>query len=127
MAGTVDIVHAYTGLVVRDDCLWFDPALPTPLTHLDVELHYREHRIRVQVTPERFLWRPARGRRDRSGLDSETWWWRCARARSWHGRSTPRTPDIVRSPRRAVEGPSGGGTFCPPRPHATDLAWPRRR
>ena len=69
MAGTVDIVQrAYTGLVVRDDCLWFDPALPTPLTHLDVELHYRGHRIRVQVTPERFLWRPARGRRDRSGV-----------------------------------------------------------
>jgi len=55
MAGTVDIVQrAYTGAVVRDDCLWFDPALPTPLTHLDVELHYRGHRIRVQVTPERF-------------------------------------------------------------------------
>ena len=52
MAGTVDIVQrAYTGIVVRDECLWFDPALPTQLTHLDVELHYREHRIRVQVTP----------------------------------------------------------------------------
>jgi alpha,alpha-trehalase len=55
MAGTVDIVQrAYTGIVVREDCLWFDPALPTQLTHLDVELHYRGHRIRVQVTPERF-------------------------------------------------------------------------
>ena len=55
MAGTVDIVQrAYTGVAVREDCLWFDPALPTPLTHLDVELHYRGHRIRVEVTPERF-------------------------------------------------------------------------
>jgi trehalose/maltose hydrolase-like predicted phosphorylase len=55
MAGTVDIVQrAYTGAVVREGCLWFDPALPTPLTHLDAELHYRGHRIRVQVTPERF-------------------------------------------------------------------------
>ncbi|HET8526510.1 MAG TPA: glycosyl hydrolase family 65 protein [Actinomycetota bacterium] len=55
MAGTVDIVQrAYTGISVHDDCLWFDPALPTPLTHLDVELHYRGHRLRVQVTPERF-------------------------------------------------------------------------
>jgi alpha,alpha-trehalase len=55
MAGTVDIVQrAYTGIAVREDCLWFDPALPTPLTHLDVELHYRGHRIRVQVTPDRF-------------------------------------------------------------------------
>ena len=55
MAGTVDIVQrAYTGIVVRQDCLWFDPALPTQLTHLDVELHYRGHRIRVQVMPDRF-------------------------------------------------------------------------
>jgi alpha,alpha-trehalase len=55
MAGTVDIVQrAYTGIAVREDCLWFDPALPTPLTHLDLELHYRGHRIRVQVTPDRF-------------------------------------------------------------------------
>ena len=52
MAGTVDIVQrAYTGLVVRDDCLWFDPALPEELVSLDTELHYREHRIRVDVRP----------------------------------------------------------------------------
>ena len=50
MAGTVDIVQrAYTGLVVRDDCLWFDPALPEELVSLDTELHYRDHRIRVEV------------------------------------------------------------------------------
>jgi trehalose/maltose hydrolase-like predicted phosphorylase len=55
MAGTVDIVQrAYTGIVVRDECLWFDPELPTQLTNLDVELHYRGHRIRVQITPDRF-------------------------------------------------------------------------
>ena len=55
MAGTVDIVQrAYTGLVVRDDCMWFDPALPPEMTHLDVELHYRGQRIRVEVTPRRF-------------------------------------------------------------------------
>jgi alpha,alpha-trehalase len=55
MAGTVDIVQrAYTGIVVREDCLWFDPALPTQLTNLDVELHYRGHRIRAQVMPDRF-------------------------------------------------------------------------
>ena len=50
MAGTVDIVQrAYMGLVVRDDCLWFDPALPEELVSLDTELHYRDHRIRVEV------------------------------------------------------------------------------
>src|SRR5207342_1656340 len=52
MAGTVDIVQrAYTGIVVRDDCLWFDPALPDELVSLDTELHYRDHRIRVEVRP----------------------------------------------------------------------------
>lgn len=53
MAGTVDIVQrAYTGLVVRDDCLWLDPALPEELTSLDTELHYRDHSIRVEVRPD---------------------------------------------------------------------------
>jgi len=52
MAGTVDIVQrAYMGLVVRDDCLWFDPALPDELVSLDTELHYRDHRIRVEIGP----------------------------------------------------------------------------
>jgi alpha,alpha-trehalase len=62
MAGTVDLVQrGYTGIVVREGCLWFDPELPAGLTHLDVELHYRGHRIRVQVTPERFRLAARRG------------------------------------------------------------------
>ncbi len=54
MAGTVDIVQrAYTGLVARQDCLWFEPALPKELTRLEMELHYRQQRLRVEVTPDR--------------------------------------------------------------------------
>jgi alpha,alpha-trehalase len=71
MAGTVDIVQrAYTGLVVRDDCLWFDPALPEQLVSLDMELHYREHRIRVEVSPAvlRLTIRPGRAAPIRVGF-----------------------------------------------------------
>ncbi len=63
MAGTVDIVQrAYMGLAVRDDCLWFDPGLPEELVSLDTELHYRGHRIRVEVRPGflRLTTRPGR-------------------------------------------------------------------
>ena len=63
MAGTVDIVQrAYLGLAVRDDCLWFDPGLPEELVSLDTELHYRGHRIRVEVRPGflRLTTRPGR-------------------------------------------------------------------
>ena len=53
MAGTVDIVQrAYMGLAVRDDCLWFDPGLPDEVVGLQTELHYRGHRIRVEVKPD---------------------------------------------------------------------------
>jgi alpha,alpha-trehalase len=55
MAGTVDIVQrAYMGLAARDDCLWFDPGLPDEVISLDTELHYRDHRIRVEVRPDVF-------------------------------------------------------------------------
>ena len=55
MAGTVDIVQrAYMGLAARNDCLWFDPGLPDEVISLDTELHYRDHRIRVEVRPDVF-------------------------------------------------------------------------
>ena len=50
-AGPVDIVErAYMGLAVRDDCLWFDRACPMWWSP-SKWLHYREHRIRVEVSP----------------------------------------------------------------------------
>ena len=70
MAGTVDIVQrAYTGLVVRDDCLWFDPALPEELVRLDTELHYRGHRVQIELSPEVLrLTRPGRAAPIRVGF-----------------------------------------------------------
>jgi alpha,alpha-trehalase len=54
MAGTVDLLQrGYAGLVARNDCLWFDPLLPEGLSCLEMELHYREHRVKVEITPER--------------------------------------------------------------------------
>jgi alpha,alpha-trehalase len=71
MAGSVDIVQrAYTGLVAREDCLWFAPSLPEGLTRLEMELHFRDHRIRVEVTPERLrlVTRPGSGAPIRVGF-----------------------------------------------------------
>jgi alpha,alpha-trehalase len=71
MAGTVDIVQrAYAGLVVRDDCLWFDPALPEELVRLDTELHYRGHRVQIELSPEvlRLTTRPGRAAPIRVGF-----------------------------------------------------------
>jgi alpha,alpha-trehalase len=54
MAGTVDLLQrGYAGLETRGDVLWFDPALPTELQTLEFEIHYRGHRLQVQITPER--------------------------------------------------------------------------
>jgi alpha,alpha-trehalase len=71
MAGTVDIVQrAYTGLVVRDDCLWFDPALPEELVRLDTELHYRGRGVQIEVRPDvlRLTTRPGRAAPIRVGF-----------------------------------------------------------
>jgi alpha,alpha-trehalase len=54
MAGTVDLVQrGYTGLEIRGDVLWFNPALPEELTALEFEVHYRGHRVTVQVSQDR--------------------------------------------------------------------------
>ena len=71
MAGAVDIVQrGYMGLVARDDCLWFDPGLPEELLSIDTELHFRDHRIRVEVTPEvlRLTTRPGKAAPIRVGF-----------------------------------------------------------
>lgn len=58
----MDIVQrAYMGLAVRDDCLWFDPGLPDEVVGLEMELHYRDHRIRVEVSPMFFRLTPRPG------------------------------------------------------------------
>jgi trehalose/maltose hydrolase-like predicted phosphorylase len=53
MAGTVDMIQrGYTGLDIRDDVLWFDPAIPPELGAIELVIHYRGHRVQVRVTPE---------------------------------------------------------------------------
>lgn len=50
LAGTVDLAQrCYGGIVTRDGVLWLDPALPKELARLRFELHYRGHRLRVEV------------------------------------------------------------------------------
>jgi trehalose/maltose hydrolase-like predicted phosphorylase len=44
MAGTVDIVQrCYTGLEIRDDVLWLNPALPDAMSQLELPVRYRGH------------------------------------------------------------------------------------
>jgi alpha,alpha-trehalase len=53
MAGTVDLLQrGYSGLEVRGDVLWFNPALPKELEMLEFEIHYRGHRVGVRITQE---------------------------------------------------------------------------
>ncbi len=51
MAGTVDMVQrGFTGLEVRDDILWIDPALPDELECMNLRIRYRSHWIMLEVT-----------------------------------------------------------------------------
>ncbi|MBU6450204.1 MAG: beta-phosphoglucomutase family hydrolase [Cyanobacteria bacterium REEB67] len=54
MAGTVDIVQrCYTGIVTRDDVLWFDPDLPDLLNRLSFTMRYRRHSLTVDISREK--------------------------------------------------------------------------
>jgi trehalose/maltose hydrolase-like predicted phosphorylase len=55
MAGTLDLAQrCYTGLEMREDVLWFNPALPEELSSLAMEIRYRGHwGVHVDVTHER--------------------------------------------------------------------------
>jgi alpha,alpha-trehalase len=51
MAGTVDLIQrCYTGVEVRDDALWFNPALPEEIGEVRFGLRYRGHALRVRMT-----------------------------------------------------------------------------
>jgi alpha,alpha-trehalase len=53
MAGTVDqLQRGYTGIVTRDDVLWFNPCLPRELNRLRLHLRYRSHFLEVDLTKE---------------------------------------------------------------------------
>jgi alpha,alpha-trehalase len=50
MTGTLDLVQrGYTGLVVEENVLSFDPALPDEVPRLDLQLYYRGHHLRVAL------------------------------------------------------------------------------
>jgi trehalose/maltose hydrolase-like predicted phosphorylase len=54
MTGTLDLVQrGYTGLVVQQDVLRFEPALPAEVDHLDLRLFYRGHHLEVALDHDR--------------------------------------------------------------------------
>jgi trehalose/maltose hydrolase-like predicted phosphorylase len=54
MAGTVDIVQrCLTGMRARGPVLRFDPALPLEVKQLTFSVHYRGHRIQVELAEDR--------------------------------------------------------------------------
>jgi alpha,alpha-trehalase len=54
MAGTVDVIQrCYAGVAVRGDVLWLDPALPEELPALRFLIHYRGHRVAVDIAHDR--------------------------------------------------------------------------
>lgn len=51
MAGTVDIIQrCYTGMVARNDVLWFNPCLPEALQRMRLNLDYRQQLLQVELT-----------------------------------------------------------------------------
>jgi trehalose/maltose hydrolase-like predicted phosphorylase len=54
MAGTVDIVlRCLAGMRARGPALRFDPALPPEVKQLNFSVHYRGHRIDVELAEDR--------------------------------------------------------------------------
>ena len=50
MAGTVDLIQrGYTGVEARGGVLWLDPFLPAELSSLALEIHYRGHRLAIEL------------------------------------------------------------------------------
>ncbi|RJQ71919.1 MAG: trehalose-phosphatase [Desulfobacteraceae bacterium] len=61
MAGTVDLLQrGYTGIVTREDVLWFNPCLPKELNRLRIRIRYRSHFLEVDLTTERLKVRSLR-------------------------------------------------------------------
>ena len=54
MAGTIDLVQrCYGGVHALHDVLWIDPALPEELSRLRFTVHYRGHRVAVDISARR--------------------------------------------------------------------------
>ena len=56
MAGTVDLVQrCYGGVDAHHGVLWLNPALPEELSRLRFAVHYRGHRVAVDITAHRLV------------------------------------------------------------------------
>lgn len=55
MAGTIDLVQrCYTGLEVRDNILWLNPALPQGINCLQFQIRYRSHTLSLEIREDHF-------------------------------------------------------------------------
>ena len=55
MAGTVDLIQrCHTGIEMRDEVLWLNPALPQELEDIRLRLRYRGHWLQLHVTQDQF-------------------------------------------------------------------------
>jgi alpha,alpha-trehalase len=58
MAGTLDIVQrCYTGLIMREDVLWFNPRIPYRVQCISFTIHYRFHCLNIHITQEKLVLR----------------------------------------------------------------------
>jgi alpha,alpha-trehalase len=54
MAGSLDLLQrCYSGLELRGDEVWFDPHLPSAITHLAFDLVHRDRTLSVELSHER--------------------------------------------------------------------------
>lgn len=54
MAGTLDIVQrCYTGLILKEDILWFNPSLPDKINGIEFITHYRFHCLNINLNHEK--------------------------------------------------------------------------
>lgn len=54
MAGSLDIVQrCYTGLVMKENVLWFNPRLPQKCARIEFIMHYRFHCLNIKLSQEK--------------------------------------------------------------------------
>jgi len=75
MAGTVDIVQrCFTGLSIRDDVLWLDPALPDGVNNLHFRIRYYGTWLDISVNQREIVIKAINGKREEIiiGLNGST-------------------------------------------------------
>jgi alpha,alpha-trehalase len=111
MAGTVDLIQrCYGGVEARGDVLWLDPALPEELPALRFLIHYRGHRVDIDITRSRLrvVVLPALAPPVRIGFGGEVVELRGGAVKEWPLASVgPRVPPIGRDHGRGLLGAWG--------------------